>query len=273
LEPAGAFFGILLHKEALMTFSAGLTILGGVRYWSRQDTRGMILLFAGCALAIAARPYAGWSLTAATFVLIVHRAVLPANDWRARSLLAATVVVAITTLSIPAVLQATSGESLELLQASQEANAVDDSNLALEAVDYSSRADLLLNLPRRMLDVLLRPFPWQVGSAAQLLGLPGTLVAIATLLFLLQAIASCLGQILRRGAPFVYPGLFLLAAYAVSTGNAGTSYRHRAQLVAVGVCLTLILRHAKRSRNTVSAEASPGRAPDPRDTLLATQTR
>jgi hypothetical protein len=241
LEPAGAFFGGLLHKEALMTLATGLAVFGGASFWRRQDVPGLALLILGCVVGVATRPYAGWSLTAAAAVLIIHRGLAPYRGWRRRSLLLTTVVAAAAALAVPVILEG-SQSSLETLQASQAANATSGADLELEGVNYSTPADLILNLPRRMFDVLFRPFPWQLANPSQQLGFFGSLTALGTLWLLLTSLVSKGGKVMRRVAPFVYPGLFLLAAYAVTTGNAGTSFRHRAQLVALGLCVVVTLR-------------------------------
>jgi hypothetical protein len=241
LEPAGAFFGGLLHKEALMVFSTGLVVFGGVKFWTRQNVQGLGLLLFGCAIGVATRPYAGWALTAASAALVVHRGLTRQGDWRRRSLLVAIIVAALALLSVPTVLES-SEENLETLQNLQDATTSSGANLALEPVTYSSPVDLVLNLPRRSFDLLVRPFPWQLANTSQRLGFFGTVTALATLAFLITALPANAGSIMSRAAPFVYPALLLFAAYAISIGDAGTSFRHRAQLVALGMCLVCALR-------------------------------
>jgi len=245
LEPSGVFFGGLLHKEALLTLGTGLVVFGASKFWRRNDAPAVVLLAAGCAIAIATRPYAGWVLTAASAALVVHRVVRPQADWRRASLLAAIIVAGVATLAVAS--QVSSEENLQRLQTSQAANTSDGSNLALEPVTYSTRADLLLNLPQRTLDFVLQPYPWQLASTNQRVGVFGTLTALATLVFLVVAAVANPRAIMRRATPFVYPALFLLAAYAMTSGNAGTSFRHRSQLVALGVCVVVILRAERRT--------------------------
>ena len=86
-------------------------------------------------------------------------------------MLAVAVVVVVAVFGVPSAIEATTDEKLEGLQSSQDANVSDDANLALEEVDYSSREAVVANLPTRIRDVLLRPYPWQIDNASQQLGL------------------------------------------------------------------------------------------------------
>jgi hypothetical protein len=143
----------------------------------------------------------------------------------------------------PTVLAASTHESLEKnLQVSQNANATDNSNLALEKVDFSTRGAVVKNLPRRSVDVLLRPFPWQLGDISQGLGLFGTAAAYLALFFLGREMLRNRGRIMTRAGPLIYMALFVLMAYSLSAGNAGTAFRYRTQIIAIFICIIVALR-------------------------------
>ena len=120
-----------------------------------------------------------------------------------------------------------SDEKLEELQQSQDANAADGANLSLERVDYSSRGNLIVNLPKRIRDMIFRPYLWQTANASQQLGAIGTLVVLACLALLAVAIARNRRSIMPLAGPLIYPAAFMLVAYSISAGNAGTAYRYR----------------------------------------------
>ena len=63
--------------------------------------------------------------------------------------------------------------------------------------------------------------------------------------------------------PLVYPALFMLVAYAISAGNAGTAYRYRTHIVGLAVCLVLVLLAHRRQEQEGPARAPvrPGLAP------------
>ena len=243
LEPTGVFFSGLLHKEPLMFLAEGMVAFGGAVLWKRGHARALIPMVLGCLIATATRPYVGWFLASAAAVVALHASLRRGSA--SRSLALSVIMLALIAAFVPVVWQATSGESLRELQQSQEANAKDDANLALEEVDYSSRGKMVVNLPQRIRDVVLRPYPWQVANTSQQLGVIGTLVLFVGLLLLIAALVQNGGAVMRRAGPLVYPALFLLVAYSLSAGNAGTAFRYRTHVVAMLLCLLLVLRQQR----------------------------
>ena len=64
--------------------------------------------------------------------------------------------------------------------------------------------------------------------------------------------------VMQRAGPLVYPALFMLVAYALSAGNAGTAYRYRTH---VGGHDALLGRRAlAQRRGEPSSEARPAPA-------------
>jgi len=129
-------------------------------------------------------------------------------------------------------------------------------------VDFSSRADLITNLPRRVRDVLLRPYPWQTENTSQQLGAIGTLVAIAALILLWRYARRNRGQVLAVAAPFIIPAFFLLFAYALSVGNAGTGFRYRTHLVLLGLATLVVLREHALRRDSSKSDEEPQVRPE-----------
>jgi membrane associated rhomboid family serine protease len=150
---------------------------------------------------------------------------------------------------VPAVWEASSNDQLKHLQTSQDYNANGvQANLALERVDYSTREKIVVNLPQRILDITTKPYPWQLGNTSQRLGLLGTVFLFVGLILLLGALLTNGKEIMRRAGPLVYPALFLLVAYSLSAGNAGTAFRYRTHLVAFLVAVLIVLRSARQER-------------------------
>jgi len=249
LEPASVFFSSLLHKEANMLLAIGLVAFGGAKIWRREEPRNLVPIVAGCLIAVATRHYAGWFLIAASAAIVLHAGLRARQRAAIRSFGLVALVILFAAVAAPVVLKASTDESLEKnLQRSQEANASNNSNLKLERVDFSTRGAVVRNLGPRTLDVLLRPFPWELGNISQGLGLLGTAAAYLALFFLIRLGIRNRGSIMARAGPLVYLGLFLLIAYSLSAGNAGTSFRYRVQIVALFVCLIACLwaRRAER---------------------------
>jgi hypothetical protein len=256
-EPASIFFSSLLHKEANLMLAIGLVALGGAKIWKRGEPRSLVPIVAGCLIAVATRHYAGWFLIAAAAATVLHAGLRAENRTAIRSLALVALVVLFAAVAAPTVLNASTNESLEKnLQRSQEANSSDNSNLKLEQVDFSTRGAIVVNLPRRIPDVLLRPFPWQLGNISQGIGLFGTIAAYLTFFFLIRAGIRRRGEVMTRAGPLIYLGFFLLVAYSLSAGNAGTAFRYRTQIVAVLICVFAALwRPAEHPRSAKLPES------------------
>ncbi len=274
-EPASIFFNSALHKEPLMVFASGLVVFGGTKVWQRLDYSGIVYMAIGGLMAVETRPYAGWFLISAGVLVILHGSLRRLDrPFRAMPLVYAVVIAGF--IAAPALVQVTSSKSLTTLQQSQDANTdpaakaasngANGNNLALERVDYSNRGAVLSNLPKRMLDVVFKPYPWQVANASQQLGALGTLFAMGGLMLLIGSVWRRRGHVLQHVGPILYPMLFLLMAYALSAGNAGTGFRYRTHIVLLGVAILAVLRwpepHVGPAPNDARANAAP-RQPEP----------
>jgi hypothetical protein len=258
LEPASIFFSGILHKEPFMFLAEGLVAYGGAKLWKRGDFRALVPMVLGCLIATATRPYVGWFLAAATAVVMLH-AGLRRNS-ASTSFALVTVVVVLMGAFFPVVWNASSKQKLSSLQQSQDANASDsDANLALERVDYSSRDKVILNLPKRVLDVVTKPYPWQLQNTSQQLGLFGTMFLFVGLILLFAQLIRNGKVVMKRAGPLVYPALFLLVAYSLSAGNAGTAFRYRTHIVAFLVAVLVVLREERRTRELEVAAPLPAR--------------
>jgi hypothetical protein len=251
LEPASIFFNSALHKEPLMELAAGLVVFGGTRLWLRLDVRGILLCALGGLIAVETRSYAGWFLVAAAVFVLLGAAVRGLDrPMRAMPLIYAVAILAF--VATPVILQQSSKQNLAKLQQSQTANAnsvgtggtggPNGNNLALEEVNFSTRGAILTNLPKRLRDLIFRPYPWQLGDTSQRFGAVGTLIAYAILFLLLRYAWLARGRVLGSIGPVLFPLLFLLIAYSLSAGNAGTGFRYRTHLVTLAIAAMAILR-------------------------------
>jgi hypothetical protein len=253
IEPTHVFFSGIVHKEPLMFLAEGLLVYGGARMWKQGNLSAALPLVLGCLIAIATRPYVGWFFVAAAAAVSLHAALRRREGRRSFALLALGVML--FAIFVPLALSKSSEENLTELQASQNANVTDsDANLTLEKVDYSTRAQVFLNLPKRIRDVVLRPYPWQVQNTSQRLGLLGTIILLVGLVLLLGALIRNGGDIMRRAGPLVYPAVFALIAYSLSAGNAGTAYRYRTHVVAMMLCVLVCVRERRLSESVESQQ-------------------
>jgi hypothetical protein len=279
LEPASIFFNSALHKEPNMELASGLVVFGGTMLWKRLDVRGIVLFAIGGFIAVGTRSYAGWFLVSAAALILLHAFVRRVR--RASQAIPVLYAVVIAGFLItPTLLAATSGKNLKTLQQSQTAYAnstgtgsggANTDNLKLEKVDFSSRGQVLVHLPQRIWDIIVKPPPWQLGDTNQRFGAIGTLVAYALLLFFIRYAWVSRGQVFARAGPVLYPLLFLLVAYALASGNAGTGFRYRTHLLTLMVAAVAILREQAllvRAARRAKAPGSPagpdtGHPPEP----------
>lgn len=249
IEPANVFFSGLIHKESFMYLAEAMVAFGGVRLWTRQSLASLIPMGIGCLIALAVRPYAGFFLVGGMAAIVLHasRRVGQRSTLRGVALFASFVLLA--TVTLPFALYATSSSELNKLQSSQSysTSGQDKSNLKLEAVDYSTPGGIVSSLPRRIRDVLVRPYPWQLGNSSQRLGLLDTLLVIPALVLLAGLVWRGRGVLLARAGPFVYVGGFTLVSYALSAGNAGTAFRYRTHVIMFLIPTLVVLRELTRA--------------------------
>lgn len=272
-EPASIFFNSALHKEPLMELASGLIVFGATRMWLRLDVRGVLLCALGGFIAVETRSYAGWFLISGAVLVMLHAAMRNSLDRPLRAMPVIYAVVIAAFVLTPVLLQVSSKSNLQKLQVSQDANATgagegsggaNSDNLALEKVDFSSRGAIITNLPKRMRDLILRPWPWQLGDTSQRFGALGTLFAYVVMFLLLRYAWLSRGRILPRAAPLIYPMLFLLIAYSLSVGNAGTGFRYRSNLLPLIVAAMASLRAyvlEGRQEQALVVAAETGREP------------
>jgi hypothetical protein len=261
VEPSNVLFSVVLHKEPNMMLAGGLVAFGGTLLWKRGELGALVPVAIGCLVAVATRPYAGWFLIAAAAAITVHTGIRLWNRTAFRSLVMLGLVVLLSALALPYAVRAASGEELTQLQEHQDATVAADSGspLDLEAVDYSSPQAIALDLPQRMVDMVTRPYPWQVDNLSQRLGLLGNVAAWLILVLLVREVVLDRRRMMERAGPLIYVGAFLFVAYALSAANAGTAFRYRTHLVAVAVAVACALWGTRRQEQT-RAQPSQARA-------------
>jgi hypothetical protein len=256
LEPSNVFFSAILHKEPLMQLAAGLIAFGGAKLWMRASLAALMPMFLGILVATTTRYYVGWLMVAACGAVILATSMRTQASQSLTGLVLLLGALLLAGMAGPWAL-ARSAEELKTLQAAQDYAASDNSNLSLERVDYSTPEAVLRNLPKRIRDMIIRPYPWEVKNASQRLGLLGTTFMLIGLCFLLPALWHSRGAIFARAGPLLFLLFFQLAAYSMSAGNAGTAFRYRTHLVAVGICVVVVLRERLRQDAAVREQREP----------------
>jgi hypothetical protein len=260
-EPTNVFYSGYLHKEPLITFAMGVTAYGAVLMWRRRSVGALAVMGAGCVVATLSRPYVGWFLTGAAIAVTLHAALRTQHELgeNRRAGLLAAAIVALVFVAAPLALREAPAQ-LERLQASQEANANDASNLKYERVDYSTPAAIVANLPGRVSAFLFRPYPWQLQNTNQQIGALGGVIVLLTLFALAVALARNRAGLIPRAGPLLYIAGALIVAYSVTAANAGTAFRLRENVTALLICLVCLLRARPLGRRASSwAGLAPAR--------------
>ena len=261
LEPTNVFFSTYLHKEPNMILASGMVAFGGTMIWKYGQVRWIALITTGCLIAVATRPYAGWFLIAAGAAIMLHAGLRQGAAGGVRRFGLIAVVLLFGAIAAPTVLEASTDENLEQnVQASQDANAADaDANLSLEQVDFSSRTAIVTNLHKRVIDVLAKPYPWQLANISQRIGAIGALITLAALYLLVAELIRNRGAIMARAAPLLYVGSALLLAYSLSAGNAGTAFRYRTHILTLAICALVTLYYARQAATVREPAPEPER--------------
>jgi hypothetical protein len=119
-----------------------------------------------------------------------------------------------------------------------------------EQADISTPAKALVFLPKGLMYFLLAPFPWMLGSLRQILAVPETLYFYSLLPALFRGMRHLLRYRLGDALMVVLVTAGLTFGYALGEGNAGTAYRHRAQLLSfylVFAAVGIEVRREKRA--------------------------
>jgi hypothetical protein len=240
LEPSGVFFSQVVQKEPLMILAEGIVALGGARMWLRRDAKAGVALASGVALAIACRPYVGGFLLAASVALVLTASLRRLGTSRRRSRRLALVMVAVALLGAAVVLPQTT-TLLNRLQTLQNSYVSSNANLKLRPIDFTTAGGLAEGIPSRMFDLVAKPYPWQMASTNQRFGALGAATTWLVLLGLLVAIVLRPRLAVQRLPPLAYAFVAVLVVYAMTSGNAGTGYRHRTHVLFFALAMIAVL--------------------------------
>jgi hypothetical protein len=123
-----------------------------------------------------------------------------------------------------------------------------------EQADISTPGKALLFLPKGLALFLLAPFPWMLGSIRQALALPETLCFYWLIPWMIRGIRRLIRDHLGASLPALLITAGLTLGYSLGEGNAGTAYRHRAQILSFFLIFAATGLDARyRSRATVTA--------------------
>jgi hypothetical protein len=117
-----------------------------------------------------------------------------------------------------------------------------------ERVDISTPTKALLYLPRGLALFLLAPFPWELSSIRQVLALPETLFFYWLIPWMVRGIRDLIRHQFRTSLMVLLITAGLTLGYSLGEGNAGTAYRHRAQLLSFFIIYAAVGQDRGRRR-------------------------
>lgn len=123
-------------------------------------------------------------------------------------------------------------------------------------VDITDAQAAIAFLPIGVVYVLLAPFPWMINNLRQLITLPELLVWWITMPFMVKGYWFAVRHRLRESFAICLFILSLVFAYALYQSNAGTAYRHRAQLYPFFFVLIGIGMQLRRDKKKLKPEAA-----------------
>ena len=128
-------------------------------------------------------------------------------------------------------------------------------------VDISTPGKALVFLPQGVVLFLLAPFPWAITGLRQVLTLPEMLFFYSLLPAMLRGIRRLIRERLSDALMVLLVALGLTFAYALGSGNAGSAYRYRAQVLCFYVIFAAVGREVVRRPVGLQPQPWASRAP------------
>ena len=117
-----------------------------------------------------------------------------------------------------------------------------------QQADISTPTKALVFLPVGLANFLLAPFPWMLGSIRQTLAIPETLFFYWLLPWIFRGVKRLLQEQFGASLLPILITIGLTLGYSLGEGNAGTAYRHRAQLLVFFLTFASVGLEYRRSR-------------------------
>jgi hypothetical protein len=238
VEPSNVFFSTLVHHEPLYMAGMALVLLGLVRLWVRGwSWTAAVAILAGLALVEGTRSYMAF-FTVVGVLLALSCFALARRFGRRRALVITLILGAFTAAAGIAAAPHVAPRRLAALQAQLNFPYPNES-LGLGPATVTTSSGLAATVVVRSIDLLVRPFPWQVASTAQKVAVMGTLLWYVLIAFLVML--SFRTGLSIRLAPVFLLAVCELIGFSLTLLNAGEGFRHRTNLILlVSVCIGVI---------------------------------
>jgi hypothetical protein len=125
-------------------------------------------------------------------------------------------------------------------------------NSRFEAVDISTPGRALVFLPVGLAYFLFAPFPWMLTSLRQVVAMPETLFFYSLVPAMVRGVRVLIRQRLADSLMVLLVSAGLTFGYALGEGNAGTAYRHRAQMLSFYLIFAAVGIEARRREHALA---------------------
>jgi hypothetical protein len=232
--PSLAFWPASIGKEALMQFGLGGIALGTAHVLNGRLLHGLLVSFPAAWLVWTVRAHLlGLAVFAAAFAYIAGRT--PKADNPRAGLIKPLGLVLVSLLAVFAVTQGAKALGIDGLSLSSVQSQLEATQASTEQGGSSFNQDISLSplrLPQDAVTVLLRPFPWEVQSANQILASLEGMALIAFMVLRRRSLAISLRKLRER--PFIFYCWTLTLIYVMlfqAFGNFGLLVRQRSILL------------------------------------------
>ena len=121
------------------------------------------------------------------------------------------------------------------------------------AADISTPAKALMFLPKGLSYFLLAPFPWAIRGIRQAFTVPEMLAFYCLLPFIVRGMVALLRHRLSSSLMVLLITVGLTLGYALGEANAGTAYRHRAQVLSFYLIFAAVGLEQRRTKGAALA--------------------
>jgi hypothetical protein len=254
-------------KDGPILLCLCLCTLFTLKVRDKFEVKSFVLLIASLLSLYTLRSYAA----AIIFVAIAGTFIFAAKKFTPARILFGGVLVTLIGLTLVYFGMgelAKSGIDLEKIQRSRVWGAMAANTGYGGEVDITDPGAALGFLPIGVLYVLLAPFPWMINNLRQLITLPELLIWWLLIPMMVKGYWFAIRHRLRESFVICVFILSLTLAYALYQSNAGTAYRHRAQLyvfffifIAIGLDLGRKARLKKQAQIYRPAGLAPFQMP------------
>ena len=223
-----------LLKEAAVVFLVAVSLNCATRLLTRISFSGLAMLAAALAVLFTMRSYVGLVVAVGIMagIALGRRSVLGGLGAGLSAAAVMVMLVFATGVGYSGYKAATSADLKQADLVRKDLATSADSGFGSD-IDISTPARALSHFPMAAATFLLGPFPWQFGSARELVALPDVLATWILLPTLWRGFRTTFQRVGRAVFILLLPAVMTTALLSLTVGNFGTVVRERSQVVII----------------------------------------